>query len=102
MGRDFHAVVMDDIVQRCGVGGARCTAARTSRSCSTRSFATACVAARGDPQSVGSPTPPAETLAAFVRAVLGHPPAAGAAPDRPRESKRGVAQTTWFAAAPRS
>lgn len=100
MGRDFHAVVMDDIAQRCGVG--KGTLYRYFPNKQELLYA---VIRDGlvslleqIRSSVGSPTPPAETLAAFVRAVLGHfaaRPGLASLVDR-EESKRGVAQTTWF------
>jgi AcrR family transcriptional regulator len=100
MGRDFHAVVMDDIAQRCGVGKGTLYRYFPNKQ---ELFYAVMRDGLGSlleqlRSSVGSATPPAETLAAFVRAVLGHfaaRPGLASLIDR-EESKRGVAQTTWF------
>src|SRR5579885_2759999 len=96
MGRDFHAVVMDDIAQRCGVG--KGTLYRYFPNKQELLYAvlrdglgSLLDELRAD---VGSERPPAEMLAAFVHAVLGHfaaRPGLASLIDR-EESKRGVAQ----------
>jgi AcrR family transcriptional regulator len=101
MGRDFHAVVMDDIAQRCGVGKGTLYRYFPNKqellyAVMRDGLASLVDEIRGG--GVGAPRPPAETLALFVRAVLSHfaaRPGLASLIDR-EESKRGVAQTTWF------
>jgi AcrR family transcriptional regulator len=100
MGRDFHAVVMDDIAQRCGVGKGTLYRYFPNKqellyAVMRDGLSTLLDEIRGD---IESSRPPSETLAMFVRAVLGHfaaRPGLASLIDR-EESKRGVAQTTWF------
>ena len=100
MGRDFHAVVMDDIAQRCGVG--KGTLYRYFPNKQELLYAVMrdgmIALLEQIHAAVGSTTPPAEKLASIVHAVLAHfaaRPGLASIVDR-EESKRGVALTKWF------
>lgn len=100
MGRDFHAVMMDDIARRCGVGKGtlyRYFANKQELLYAVMRDGMLALLEQIRAESV-STVPPAEKLSAIVHAVLGHfaaRPGLASIVDR-EESKRGVTQTKWF------
>lgn len=100
MGRDFHAVVMDDIARRCGVGKGTLyryfpNKHELLQAVMREGFATLTEQIHA---AVGSSSPPAEKLHEIVGAILHHfaaRPGLARIVDR-EETKTGVSQTRWF------
>lgn len=100
MGRDFHAVVMDDIAKRCGVGKGTLyryfpNKQELLQAVMRDGLVTLKEQIHG---TIESAAPPAEKLAGIVGAILSHfaaRPGLARIVDR-EEGKRGVSQTRWF------
>jgi TetR/AcrR family fatty acid metabolism transcriptional regulator len=100
MGRDFHAVVMDDIAKRCGVGKGTlyryfANKQELLQAVMRDGLITLKQQIHG---TIESASPPAEKLAGIVGAILAHflaRPGLARIVDR-EEGKRGVSQTRWF------
>jgi TetR/AcrR family fatty acid metabolism transcriptional regulator len=100
MGRDFHAVVMDDIARRCGVGkGTLYRYFPNKQELLQAVMRDGLVSLKEQIHgTIGSASPPAEKLAEIVGAILGHfaaRPGLARIVDR-EDGKRGVSQTRWF------
>jgi AcrR family transcriptional regulator len=100
MGRDFHAVVMDDIAKRCGVGkGTLYRYFPNKQELLQAVMRDGLVSLKEQIHgTIGSASPPAEKLAAIVGAILAHfaaRPGLARIVDR-EDGKRGVSQTRWF------
>src|SRR5690242_21958602 len=74
MGRDFHAVVMDDIAKRCGVGkGTLYRYFPNKQELLQAVMRDGLVSLKEQIHgTIGSASPPAEKLAEIVGAILGH------------------------------